>query len=320
MSFEFVYDEMLQGYHEQRDNTNYFDNDDKIICFMINSTKKYESASRKQKRNMEKPKLLKNQGYLGAFVKQNIDRDNIRKINFIDEKHVFPSGRLLYPLGLYSILNQKLKSLFIVFPTPTTDHMTKQLITGNHFSFMYNRNDNNQVHLHQTRYIPKETDITIGEISRYQYHFPDNIQLPLTTYKCDVFNDANIYKTDILDLCRFHKIADFSGGSGKRTVSTSQNLKKEISKKMEQALLLREIKGVTAIGYKHENKWHMTVGFEWVEQEEEESSTDSDVESTMSEDYSDAYKKDIAFILDNPSYISFQSELTRRLESMPLPD
>lgn len=313
MSFTYVYNDMLLGYHNEKNNQKYFDNDDNIICFFISSTKKYETASKKHKKHMSN--LEKKQGYLGAFVKQNIERDNIRKLKFIDDNQIFPNGRIKYPLGLYYIFNSKLKQLFIVFPTPKRNANNQDIISGDHYSFVYNKNDTKQVHLHRTEYIPQYDNINQGSINHVHYHFSDNITLPSKGYDCSVFDNAILDKNDILDLCRFHMTKELNGGARKKTKSSYRT--NDISKSLERALLTMKIKEVKAIGYKQDNKWHVTVEFTWVEEEDKNiDDTDTDVESTDSEDYSETYKHDIAFIIDNPRFSTFQKELTKRLTMM----
>lgn len=313
MSFTFVYHEMFDGYYQERNNEGYFENSEDVICFMIHSTKKYESASKKQKKNILSQKLSKGQGYLGAFIKDNIDKDHIRKIKFIDDQQVFPSGRLMYPMGLYLILNPKFNSMFIVYPTPKINDMNEEIICSDHYSFMYNQNDkNNQVHLHITEYQPSKIHNEIGMISHLPYHFSDNIQLPLEGYNCHVFKKMKILKHDILDLCRFHIIHKLNGGGKTKHRKSREKAKQEISKILERVLLEKEIKSVKAIGCKYNDKWHMTVQFEWDEKEDIDDEINDD-DSIITEDYSDANKKDMAIILNKPTFASFQSELIKRL-------
>ena len=319
MSFLFTYDDMVHGYYEARNNETYFDNKPDVICFMIEQTKKYETASKKQRRN-ETKNLLKKQGYLGAFVKQNVDKDHIRKLKFMDESATSPDGTILYPMGIYLMIdleNKKRKSnLYFVFPTVKRAN-AQEIVAGDHYSFMYDKGDvAKPIHLHYTRYIPFPTDVTIGDcLHGPSNYFADNVHLPIEGYDCDRFLQMGFFRNDILDLCRLHKRVETVGGGTKRKISSlssSRNVSTDISKGLEQVLLRREITRVMAIGIKHHERWHMTVTFEWIEEDSESESS----ESQMSEDYADDGRHSMLFIMDNATYASFQKELTTRLNTL----
>lgn len=311
MAFEFSYDDMVDGYYNQRNNETFFSKDPELICFMIKATKKYEAASKKQKKDESMPKLSKKQGYLGAFVKRHIDQDHIRKLKFIDGRKK-PNGQPFYPLGIYIMLDmdkrKRESNVFFVFPTPK-ENWGHEIITGDHYSFMYDKNDaTNPVHLHLTSYVPKGLGVDIGLIDRTDNYFPDGVIMPLNGYKCAVFDHMSYLKDDLLDLCRFYtKVENGGVGGAKRRRSriSSENVSDGISKALEEKLLKREINGVFAVGYKHDRRWHMTVNFEWNEGDETES------ENSKESDISDGDM--MAFIIDHPTFASFQAELTRKL-------
>lgn len=319
MTFVFSYDEFVDGYYHQLNNKKYFDATDDVVCFMIKSTKKYETASKKQKKNDSLPKLEKDMGYLGAFVKQHIAKDCVRRLKFIDETKVKPNGILFYPMGIYVMMDldkrKRSSNVYFVFPTIKKNDVNQSIVSGDHYSFMYDTNDEKHIHLHFTGYVPYITDINIGFINHGpRNYFPDLVELPIAGFECSVFNDMSIFKDDILELCRFPSIVDgdLEGGAKHRhkNKAQSRNTSGDISRGLEKALLRKEVKNVFAVGYKHEDRWHMTVDFTWVEQEEED---DENSESETSEDYVDDGRHPMAFVIEHPTFASFQAELTRRL-------
>jgi hypothetical protein len=254
MSFPFSFVEMVEWLENEKDNPEYFENDQQMVAFVIVPSKKYEQLSQKQvKKRGLKPLQDKRQGYLGAFVKRHIPIHDIRRIRF---EHANSNS---YPLGMY-YMKENEENVYFVYPTLKSSSRTNQsMIFANHFSFSYDK-ITKQVSLHNTEYISTSADITIGQISHYpSCLFKDSTSLPMAGYETKVFEDMLVYKDEILDLCRSHKV--LSGG-GKVLPVRKGKLKRyakeqDIPVQLEQTLIAQRIKKIVAIGYKVDDMWHV---------------------------------------------------------------
>ena len=166
-------------------------------------------------------------------------------------------------------------------------------------------------------------DVSKGKIGRNDNYFPDGVELPLFGYSCNVFSGMSVLKKDILDLCRFHKRMNATGGAKRRRSSVASGTTSilDISKALERVLLRREVTSVMAVCIEHEGRWHVTTHFEWVEKEEsgsEDVDDESGSEVSMVSDvnyvnYVDEHRDPVAFVIERPTFATFQAELTRRL-------
>lgn len=321
MSFVFSYREMLDGYANNLNNKTFFGDDQNLVCYTISKTEKFESACEKQRQYESNKKLLKGQGYLGAYVKHYVDPQNIRKLKFVDDDSRHPNG-------LFVIMDTKTNNMYFVFPTLQRDNKSQEIITGDHYSFMYDKDDANGIHIDYNHYLPFEFDVNKGSARQIRLSISDNMLLPVSGYNDDALHEMDVedsfdvefdkyfgqmslrdfvmgFNKDILDLCRFHhdknhQITHDTRHEKSGKTRYARHTCGDISKTLEQILLKREITYVFAIGYKHDQKWHMTVNFKWMDDEHEE-------KNLLNIHYS------VAFILNNPKFASFQSELTRIL-------
>lgn len=247
---KYNFQEMMQFYDSQKDNSAYFTNDENMIAIFITPAQKFEKLNAKQIKKQKLSDPGPKMGNIAKFIKQNINMKNIRKINFIENKH-------MYPNGLY-IVKQDQNNIFFVFPTLKTN-LTEESIICDHYSFPYVPHKD-EIHLHMTMYIPYGTDIEIGQTNHYPRQVIKNgIELPKSGYENNPFNPMGpLLKNDILDLCR----VGCQHGGARKTRTKSSTRSTGVSIDLERALIKNKIKNINAFGYKHDNKWHFIVDYE----------------------------------------------------------
>ena len=279
MSFNYSFREMVKWYDEEKDNEQWFSNDQNVTAFFISRMKKYEQLSDKQIKKKGLAKASKNISYVNKFIKQNVNVNNIRRLKFIDNDKYISHG-------IYYV-KQDDDNVFFMYPTLHTDRFTNAtIICGDHFSFPLNKKD---VHIHVTQYVHVPDNLNIGQV----YHLPrvilgDSVRLPLTGYGTSVLSGMGHYQNEILDICRAytwtsdHSMDQSAGAGGlKKSVNVILPIKKpkvqvkvkdkdktkakrvvtrqNVSVQLDKLLAKYKVKRVNAFGYRHENKWHMMV-------------------------------------------------------------
>jgi hypothetical protein len=263
IAFDFM--EMSLWYERERDNTDYFQNDPNIFATFLFPSEKYENvAKRWLKKNNQEP-LKKNEGYQGAFIKQNIDKKNIRRVMFLNQ----PS--LSYTHGLH-VVKQDDENIFFVFPSLKTNHSNETILAADHYSMPYIPKKR-ETHMHLTYYVPNPVEIDRGSIVHANKTIVrDGVLLPEQGYDTDVFNPFAAAKRDVLDLTRAYAVQDVVGGGVARARKSKTSRKKSvarknnnmnISKQLENALLLKKVKRVAILGIQHQGEWHCTVEISW---------------------------------------------------------
>ena len=262
--FPFSFTEMSDWYENARDNPDYFSNDQKLIATFIAPSEKYEQlAKRWVKRHKLDPLRDKNMGYKGAFIKQNITKDAIRKIEFLKD------SKAPYPNGLY-VIKQDQDNLFFVFPIEKINQKGETLLAADHYSVPFVKSKK-EIHMHVTNYLPNFLDITTGTTTHlYKNIFKDGALLPHTGYNTSVFAKAGPHsKDDLLDLMRTYELAkdqeQIGGASGRvvkqkaKKAKARGTIKKHISVALEGALLQKKIKRLNIIGVNNGAEWHFVV-------------------------------------------------------------
>jgi hypothetical protein len=238
--FKFDFEKFHDWYSENLDDPEIFENDKNIAIYMIERSNKYKNMSKKliKKKQLE-PISNSDQGYLEAFMKTRLE--NIAQFkSFQTDK---------YKNGLYCVVDDK--GVYVVFPTEKDS-----ILCADHITFV-------QDNVHKTTYTPSPLNKNIGRIS----HIPksillDGTELPLSGYAIDVFKKMNIYKEDILDICR---LPELKQGAGQLSLSVSKpNKKPEIPKKpdisplLERLLIFNEIKTLKIYCIKSGDSYHVT--------------------------------------------------------------
>ena len=215
--FSFSFLEMVDWYNESKDNTEYFENDFQCIAIFIKRAQKYESLSDRQikKLKSDQQALLKDKkkkGYLGMFVKQNINQDNIRRVKFIEKDPYIQHG-------LYYV-KQDDHNLFFVYPTLKMLKPNVFAMFADHLSFPF-VSKLNEIHLHVTSYLPIPVSENVGDIIHAPRNvFKNGLKLPLIGYDTNAFDQMNDMKDNVLDICRAYKTFERAlGGSGRGRVT-----------------------------------------------------------------------------------------------------
>ena len=248
---------MSDWYNDAKDDPTYFSNDQKLIATFILPSEKYEHLA---KRGLKKHKMEpKSTGYKGAFIKQNVSKDAIRKIDFLKE------NKVPYPNGLY-VVKQDPDNVFFVFPIQKQNQSNESILAADHYSVPYIRSKK-EIHMHVTNYIPDMINVARGStIHKSRTILKDGVLLPTKGYDADVLKnlDAPI-KCDILDLIRTYELAKGQdGGSGrgrvvKRKTQSKGAAKRHISLALESILLQKKIKRLNIIGVRSGAEWHFIV-------------------------------------------------------------
>ena len=261
-AFPFSFSKMSDWYDDAKDDPTYFSNDQKLIATFIAPSEKYEHlAKRWLKKHKIEPLQDKSTGYKGAFIKQNVSKDAIRKIDFLKE------NKMLYPNGLY-VVKQDPDNIFFVFPVQKTNQKGETILAADHYSFPFVRSKK-EIHMHVTNYLPNYLNIIKGATNHISKTiFKDGVLLPFTGYDTDIFKNAEAEaQNDLLDLIRTYELAkdpNQDGGSGrgrivKRKTQSKGVTKRHISLALESILLQRKIKRLNIIGVKSGTEWHFIV-------------------------------------------------------------
>ena len=301
--FSFSFLEMVDWYNESKDNIEYFENDSQCIAIFIQRAQKYESLSDRQikKLKSDQQALLKDKkrkGYLGMFVKQNINQDNIRRVKFIEKDPYIQHG-------LYYV-KQDDHNLFFVYPTLKMLKPNVFALFADHLSFPF-VSKLNEIHLHVTSYLPIPVSENVGDIIHAPRNvFKNGLKLPLIGYDTNAFDQMNDMKDNVLDICRAYKTFERAhGGSGRGRVTKykrhimrqSNNRETKVYAALENLLINLRIKRVNAFGLKNDQgKWKMTVDL--VRHEESQ------------------LEFDFTFELENPNDASFQRQLVGLLKNI----
>ena len=263
--FPFSFAEMSDWYDDAKDDPTYFSNDQKLIATFILPSEKYEHlAKRWLKKHKMDPPEDKNTGYKGAFIKQNVTTNAIRKIDFLK------TSRLPYPNGLY-VIRQDQDNIFFVFPIEKQNQSNETILAADHYSLPFIRSKK-EVHMHMTNYLPNAQNITIGStIHSDKNIIKDGVLVPYEGYNTSVLDKSGPRsKYDLLDLLRMYELAreqqeqDQDGGSGrgrvvKRKAQNNGVSKRHISVTLESLLLQRKIKRLNIIGVKSGGEWHFII-------------------------------------------------------------
>jgi hypothetical protein len=259
-AFPFSFSKMSDWYDDTKDDPTYFSNDQKLIATFIAPSEKYEHlAKRWLKKHKMEPLQDKSTGYKGAFIKQNVSKDAIRKIDFLKE------NKVPYPNGLY-VVKQDPDHIFFVFPIEKQNQSNESIFAADHYSVPYIRSKK-EIHMHVTNYIPDMINVARGStIHKSKTILKDGVLLPTKEYDADVLKnlDAPI-KCDILDLIRTYELAKGQdGGSGrgrvmKRKPQSKGAATRHISLALESILLQKKIKRLNIIGVKSGAEWHFIV-------------------------------------------------------------
>jgi hypothetical protein len=199
--------------------------------------------------------LPKNEGYF-------INTNKIRKIKFINNPIEYPNGLyLLFPT------NDNRKSLYFVFPTEKQIAHNKSIFTGDHFRFLWDKGDlDRPIHIHATDYTPLFRSPNEGFFRNYQINnIANEIDLPISDYNTNAFQDMQPNHNDILDISRkYNSIKNLTGGTGvARTRSTT------ISNSLKNILLEMNIISLLSFGIKHGNIYDFSVFIEAIDIESE---------------------------------------------------
>ncbi len=261
-AFSFSFSKMSDWYEDARDDPTYFSSDQKLIATFILPSEKYEHlAKRWLKKHKMEPLQDKSTGYKGAFIKQIVSKDAIRKIDFLKNPG-FP-----YPNGLY-IIKQDQDNLFFVFPSEKKNNVGESIIAADHYSIPFILSKK-EIYMHMTNYLPNAQNITIGStIHSDKNIIKDRVLLPYEGYNTSVLDKSGPHsKYDLLDLLRTYELArdqEQDGGSGRgRVVKRKANPKmprqKLVSNQLESILLQKKIKRLNIIGVKSGAEWHFIV-------------------------------------------------------------
>jgi hypothetical protein len=195
---------MVDWYDENLDNTDLFEDDQNVICFLIVNGTKYEKMSDKQKRRKNLPPTTKNQGNKTHFFKAYINQDNIHKI-------VFTQNAAYFPNGLYYV-KQDDDSIFFVFPTEKTTPNGQSIIACDHLSFPMLKNKTMNVHL--TSYVPNALNIEIGDISHQPNEkIVNGVELPKAGFNTLIFDAFGPIKHNMIELVQKYNV-DQRGARG----------------------------------------------------------------------------------------------------------
>ncbi len=267
-AFPFSFSKMSDWYDDAKDDPTYFSSDQKLIATFILPSEKYEHlAKRWLKKHKMDPLEDKSTGYKGAFIKQNVSKDAIRKIDFLK------NPRLSYPNGIY-VVKQDPDNIFFVFPIEKQNQSNETILAADHYSLPYIRSKK-EIHMHVTNYVPNVSNISKGTIiHESKTILKDGVFLPRKGYETDAFPtlDAAI-KHDLLDLIRTCELAqeeEQDGGSGRGRVTkrkapgkaktkAKSNAPRHVSVSLEALLLQNKIKRLNMIGVKSGTEWHFLV-------------------------------------------------------------
>lgn len=235
----------------------------------------------------------------------------------------------LYPLGVYYV-KQDENNVYFVKPVLKTDQIstdgvTKEFISGDHFSMSLVpfTAKNNEIHLHYTCYTPVPTNLSIGQIIHYPRNvFMNGAVMPFHGYTTSVFDKMGGFKNTILDVCReyiYEKVPKKKPGGGlakkarpsrakpsraskasktsktsKASKTSNTNTNNLVSLELSRLLDNLQVKRIIGIGYKNDNdEWEIMVDFIRPE--------------------SSQLERELSMTLKKPSYASFQKELIKRL-------
>ena len=227
--------QMSHWYERERDNPDYFQNDPNIFATILSFFEKYKT-------------------HQSAFIKQNIHKKNIRRVMFLKQ----PS--INYSHGLY-VVKQDDENLFFVFPSLKTNHSNETILAADHFYMPYNPSKR-KTRMHLTYYVPNGLEIYRGSIIHANKTIlRDGVLLPEQGYGTNVFHPFAAAKRDVLDLARAYALQD--GGVALAHKKKAAPRKSNISKQLENALLLKKVKRVAILGIHHQGEWHCTVEISW---------------------------------------------------------
>jgi hypothetical protein len=280
---------MVDWYDANLDNTDLFEDDQNVICFLIVNGTKYEKMSDKQKRRKNLPPTTKNQGNKTHFFKVCINQDNIRKI-------VFTQNAAYFPNGLYYV-KQDDDNIFFVFPTEKTTPNGQSIIACDHLSFPMLKNKTMNVHL--TSYVPNALNIEIGDISHQPNEkIVNGVELPEAGFNTPIFDAFGPIKNNMIELVQKYNVDQrgCAGRSGSKRLQ--QRVRGRIGIKLENLLSKYKITRVEALGFYSEadGQYHMTVNLARLSK------------SKLSHDF--------AFRMGRPSFADFQTRLVAALDGL----
>jgi hypothetical protein len=234
-TFIFNFKIMVDWYDENLDNTDLFEDDQNVICFLIVNGTKYEKMSDKQKRR-----------------KVCINQDNIRKI-------VFTQNAAYFPNGLYYV-KQDDDNIFFVFPTEKTTPNGQSIIACDHLSFPMLKNKTMNVHL--TSYVPNALNIEIGDISHQPNEkIVNGVELPKAGFNTQIFDAFGPIKNNMIELVQKYNVDQRGGARRSGPRRLQQRVRGRIGSKLENLLSKYKITRVEALGFYSEadGQYHMTV-------------------------------------------------------------
>lgn len=301
-TFTYSFDEMIQWYKANLDNSHYFDNSKEVIAFVIEKNPVKEVKKFKNKRPHK-------QGPAQRYIINRV-KDTVRKINLTADKD-------LYPLGLYTIMIGN--SLYVTFPTVKTDKRKRAHTFGDHFSFCRDTNKEEcRINLHVSLYMPTGLDVFIGYCDSPEHYFTDGIELPVQGHEFTCFHKIDPYDKMALDLARMYVSNGLSGGmrKGKKNKQTQGT---RISTELQTVLAQQKVQKVFAVAFKTGTGWEFSVYIHRKSDEvtvSNDNNEKSDVDETMSEDVTDIKYWSYGFSSRNAGIQTFQNRLLAALRNV----